>query len=83
MHNLHLQTDLEDLTSSKNLFIAHVHVSPFICNPTDHVITGDLNVNLNIFLCLNNEKRIRHKFCNLVLSSPLHTIYNMICIMIT
>jgi len=70
MYNLHLQTDLEDLTSSKNLLIAHVHVSQFICNPNDHVITGDLNVNLNIFLCLNNDKRIRHKFCNLVLSSP-------------
>jgi hypothetical protein len=26
--------------------------------------------NLNIFYCLNNDKRIRHKFFNLVLSSP-------------
>ena len=25
---------------------------------------------LNIFYCLNNDKRIRHKFFNLVLSSP-------------
>ena len=28
------------------------------------------NLNLNIFYCLNNDKRIRHKFFNLVLSSP-------------
>ena len=27
-------------------------------------------LNLNIFYCLNNDKRIRHKFFNLVLSSP-------------
>ena len=27
-------------------------------------------INLNIFYCLNNDKRIRHKFFNLVLSSP-------------
>jgi hypothetical protein len=26
--------------------------------------------NLNIFYCLNNDKRIRHKFFNLVLTSP-------------
>jgi len=30
----------------------------------------DIFFNLNIFYCLNNEKRIRHKFFNLVLSSP-------------
>ena len=30
-----------------------------------------LFLNLNIFYCLNNDKRIRHKFFNLVLSSPL------------
>ena len=29
-----------------------------------------LKFNLNIFYCLNNDKRIRHKFFNLVLSSP-------------
>jgi hypothetical protein len=27
-------------------------------------------INLNIFYCLNNDKRIRHKFFNLVLSFP-------------
>ena len=27
-------------------------------------------LNINIFYCLNNDKRIRHKFFNLVLSSP-------------
>ena len=32
--------------------------------------------NLNIFYCLNNDKRIRHKFFNLVSSSPY--TYNMI-----
>ena len=29
-----------------------------------------ISLNLNIFYCLNNNKRIRHKFFNLVLSSP-------------
>ena len=36
-------------------------------------------LNLNIFYCLNNDKRIRHKFFNLVLSSPYtyNIIYNI------
>ena len=40
---------------------------------------GEYIFNLNIFHCLNNDKRIRHKFFNLVLSSPYtyYIQYNM------
>ena len=44
------------------------------------------NLNLNIFDCLNNDKRIRHKFFQLSINFSIYiqyTIYNMISIIIT
>jgi uncharacterized surface anchored protein len=47
---------------------SNVCYSPLIQTDIFAVLKNVTNLNLSIFYCLNNDKRIRHKFFNLVLS---------------